>query len=110
MDRKSLSMSAKSIRERIKAVSHGGNGQAYNEGCHCQKCRAAHVIRMEKLRKQRHEWMVQGLVHPEHGKKSTYINYMCRCEPCSIAHSAACKAYRETRKAAAQRVRELLSL
>lgn len=38
-------------------------------------------------RHRRHERMVRGEAHPEHGKASTYSNWMCRCGPCSEAYA-----------------------
>lgn len=62
-----------------------------------RRCRACGLKRLR-------EFQQRGIAHPEqviHGKESTYNNLRCRCEACSTATSAARKARRERRKAAA---------
>jgi hypothetical protein len=70
-----------------------GTPSAYNKGCSCDDCRAAH---RERVNRSLARMRARGLApdDPRHGHHNTYKNWACRCDPCRAAHSAEMKRRR----------------
>jgi hypothetical protein len=73
-------------------AAHGTPGR-YNEGCHCDVCRAANTARLAKYRKKRRSTPPDEIPHGLNG----YRNDGCRCDVCRAANDAANEVYSENR-------------
>lgn len=86
------------------ARTHGKVG-TYNDGCHCDECRAASTAYLASrkvarfaLRVEVDGRLVAAHLPPEmHGREGTYGNHGCRCTPCTGAWAEADRAHRRRR-------------
>lgn len=68
---------------------------AYNRGCHCPACTAAHTASCAKTIER---MVKRGQENPElipHGTRGGYSNWGCKCTRCTAANTSAGVARRE---------------
>jgi hypothetical protein len=68
----------------VKQEAEHGTLRRYQQGCHCQECRAARAVESAKQRQvYRLAAAIDPNVIPEHGTLTAYAQWGCRCEQCA---------------------------
>lgn len=85
-----------------------GKAHGYNQGCHCDLCRAANTARArtrrERLRAER--VLIDGRwtsLRATHGTLNGYGNWQCRCVKCTKVHTENLNKLRKLRREKARR-------